>query len=64
MSNFVAPQLGVNSRITYVGWLPADPDAVVALVPSGLKPAPNHQAFENQAVTGAGRAAACALARC
>ncbi|MGW5560543.1 hypothetical protein ACWER9_25385 [Micromonospora sp. NPDC003944] len=50
MSELVAPQLVVNSRMIYFGWLPADPDAVAALVPDGLTPAPNHQVFMNQYV--------------
>ncbi|SCF18796.1 hypothetical protein [Micromonospora chokoriensis] len=50
MSELVAPQLVVNSRMIYFGWLPADPDAVATLVPDGLTPAPNHQVFMNQYV--------------
>lgn len=50
MSELVAPQLVVNSRMIYFGWLPADPDAVAALVPKGLKPAANRQVFMNQYV--------------
>jgi hypothetical protein len=46
----VAPQLVVNSRMIYFGWLPADPDAVAALVPEGLKPMANRQVFMNQYV--------------
>ncbi|RLP92663.1 hypothetical protein EAD89_08495 [Micromonospora sp. BL4] len=34
----------------YFGWVPADPEAVAALVPPGLKPAPNRQVFMNQYV--------------
>ncbi|WP_433352921.1 hypothetical protein ACQPYV_21080 [Micromonospora saelicesensis] len=50
MTELVAAQLVVNSRMIYFGWLPADPDAVAALVPDGLRPAPNHQVFMNQYV--------------
>ncbi|MEU5962201.1 hypothetical protein ABZ777_13435 [Micromonospora parva] len=50
MTELVAPQLVVNSRMIYFGWLPADPDAVAALVPDGLTPALNHQVFMNQYV--------------
>lgn len=46
----VAPQLVVNSRMVHFGWLPADPDAVAALVPAGLTPLPNRQVFMNQYV--------------
>ncbi|PWR11225.1 hypothetical protein DKT68_06620 [Micromonospora acroterricola] len=34
----------------YFGWIPADPEAVAALVPQGLTPAPNRQVFMNQYV--------------
>ncbi|WP_233583784.1 acetoacetate decarboxylase family protein [Micromonospora sp. CV4] len=50
MTDLVAPQLVVNSRMIYFGWVPADPEAVAALVPPGLKPAPNRQVFMNQYV--------------
>ncbi|MEV1330469.1 hypothetical protein AB0J20_12940 [Micromonospora costi] len=50
MTDIVAPQLVVNSRMIYFGWLPADPEAVAALVPDGLEPAPNRQVFMNQYV--------------
>ncbi|MFC3505511.1 hypothetical protein ACFOOK_31765 [Micromonospora krabiensis] len=50
MTELVAPQLVVNSRMIYFGWLPADPEAVAALVPDGLTPAPNRQVFMNQYV--------------
>ncbi|MFG1779286.1 hypothetical protein ACGFIR_08395 [Micromonospora sp. NPDC049051] len=45
-----APQLVVNSRTLYFGWLPADPDAVAALVPLGLRPSPDRLVFLNQYV--------------
>ncbi|MEU9835194.1 acetoacetate decarboxylase family protein [Streptosporangium sp. NPDC048047] len=50
MSDLVAPQLVVNSRMIYFGWVPADPDAVAALVPDGLKPMADRQVFMNQYV--------------
>ncbi|MFC7484945.1 hypothetical protein ACFQX7_39720 [Luedemannella flava] len=50
MSELVAPQLVVNSRMIYFGWLPADPDAVAKLVPDGLTPIANKQIFMNQYV--------------
>src|SRR5437868_4408574 len=50
VSELVAPQLVVNSRMIYFGWVPADPDAVAALVPAGLKPMANRQVFMNQYV--------------
>ncbi|MGS2619103.1 hypothetical protein ACVCAH_31930 [Micromonospora sp. LZ34] len=45
-----APQLVVNSRALYFSWLPADPEAVAALVPPGLRPRPDRQVFMNQYV--------------
>ncbi|MFI5487021.1 hypothetical protein [Micromonospora echinaurantiaca] len=45
-----APQLVVNSRTLYFSWLPADPDAVAALVPPGLHAQPDRQVFMNQYV--------------
>jgi hypothetical protein len=50
VTDLVAPQLVVNSRMLYFGWLPADPDAVAALVPHGLAPKSNRQVFMNQYV--------------
>ncbi len=44
------PQLVVNSRTLHVSWLPADPEAVAALVPAGLRPHPDRQVFMNQYV--------------
>ncbi|MEV6810943.1 hypothetical protein [Micromonospora sp. NPDC051296] len=44
------PQLVVNCRTLYFSWLPADPDAVAALVPAGLRPHPDRQVFMNQYV--------------
>jgi hypothetical protein len=48
--DLVAPQLVVNSRMIYFGWVPADPEAVEASVPIGLKPMANRQVFMNQYV--------------
>jgi hypothetical protein len=50
MSALQAPQLVINSRMLYFGWVPADPDAVAALVPDGLTPMANRQVFMNQYV--------------
>jgi hypothetical protein len=45
-----APQLVINSRMLYFGWVPADPEAVAALIPQGLAPIANRQVFMNQYV--------------
>ena len=45
-----APQLVTDSRMLYFTWVPADPDAVRALVPSELALAENNQCFINQYV--------------
>jgi hypothetical protein len=45
-----APQLVTNSRMLYFTWIPADRDAVRALVPEGLRLADNGQCFINQYV--------------
>jgi len=45
-----APQMVTNSRMLYYTWVPADPDAVRALVPDALKLADNNQCFINQYV--------------
>ncbi|MGD9573421.1 MAG: hypothetical protein AB7V62_16200 [Thermoleophilia bacterium] len=45
-----APQLVTNSRMLYFTWVPADPDAVRALVPGALELAGNSQCFMNQYV--------------
>ncbi|WP_341720238.1 hypothetical protein QQG74_11225 [Micromonospora sp. FIMYZ51] len=44
------PQLVVNCRTLYFSWLPADPEAVAALVPTGLRPQADRQVFLNQYV--------------
>ena len=50
MAKLQAPQMVTNSRMLYFTWIPADPDAVSALVPSGLTPAADRQLFINQYV--------------
>lgn len=40
-----APQLVVNARTLLFSWLPADPDAVTALVPTGLRAHPDRAVF-------------------
>ncbi|GGM45531.1 hypothetical protein GCM10011608_32880 [Micromonospora sonchi] len=44
------PHLVVNCRTLYFSWLPADPEAVAALVPAGLRSHPDRQVFMNQYV--------------
>lgn len=50
MIDSATPQIVVNCRKLYVSWLPADPDAVAALVPPSLYPRPNRQVVLNQHV--------------
>lgn len=50
MAKLQAPQMVTNSRMLYFTWIPADPAAAAALVPDGLTPAENNQAFINQYV--------------
>lgn len=50
MAKLEAPQLVTNSRMLYFTWIPADPDAVRALVPSALTLPDNAQCFINQYV--------------
>jgi hypothetical protein len=45
-----APQLVTASRMLYFTWVPADPEAVRALVPAELELLPNAQCFINQYV--------------
>jgi hypothetical protein len=45
VTELVGPQLVVNSRMLYFGWLPADLDAVAALVPEGVTPSENRLVF-------------------
>ncbi|MEH0936990.1 hypothetical protein [Micromonospora psammae] len=44
------PHIVVDSRTLHFSWLPADPDAVAALVPAGLRARPDRQVFMNQYV--------------
>ena len=46
----VAPQLVINSRMLYFGWIPEDRDALAALLPDGLRAIDNAQVFMNQYV--------------
>jgi hypothetical protein len=50
MAKLEAPQLVTNSRMLYFTWVPADPDAVRALVPEQLTLLDNSQCFINQYV--------------
>jgi len=49
----VAPQMVINSRMLYFGWIPEDPDALARLLPSQLRPIENRQLFMNQYVVDA-----------
>lgn len=49
-SPLLAPQLIKDSRMLYFGWVPADPNAVAALVPAGLTPVENRAVYINQYV--------------
>jgi hypothetical protein len=49
-STLAAPQLVINSRMIYSSWIPADPKAAAALLPSRLRPADNHAIYMNQYV--------------
>ncbi len=46
----VAPQMVINSRMLYFGWIPEDPDALARILPSQLRPIENRQLFMNQYV--------------
>ena len=46
----VPPQMVINSRMLYFGWIPEDPEAVAALTHSDLRPIENRQLFMNQYV--------------
>jgi hypothetical protein len=48
MQTLVPPQLVVDSRMLYFGWIPADTAAVDKLLPAGLRALPNRQVFMNQ----------------
>jgi hypothetical protein len=45
-----SPQLVINSRMLYLSWIPADPDACARLLPHALKPADNRAIYMNQYV--------------
>ena len=49
-SPLLAPQLIKDSRMLYFGWVPADPEAVAALVPAGLTPVESRAVYINQYV--------------
>lgn len=49
-SGLEAPQIVINSRMLYFGWIPADPTATKALVPEGLTPNRDGAVFMNQYV--------------
>jgi hypothetical protein len=44
------PQLITGARMLYLVWIPAEPDAVAALVPDGLTAAPRSLCYVNQYV--------------
>lgn len=45
-----SPQLIVDSRMLYFGWVPADPEAVDALVPDDMRALPDRRVYLNQYV--------------
>lgn len=49
-SRLVAPQMVINSRMLYFGWIPENPDALRRVLPPGLRPIDNAQVFVNQYV--------------
>ena len=49
-SHLVAPQMVINSRMLYFGWIPENPYALRRLLPPGLRPIDNAQVFMNQSV--------------
>lgn len=50
MADLVAPQMVINSRMIYFGWIPADPQAAARTIPAGLRPSPSGSCFMNQYV--------------
>ncbi len=50
LTPLVAPQMVVNSRMLYFGWIPEDPDAAARLGHPQLRPIANRQVFMNQYV--------------
>lgn len=53
MSQLVAPQMVINSRMLSFGWIPEDPDALTRYLPTPLRPIANKQVFMNQYVVDA-----------
>ena len=49
-SHLVPPQMVINSRMLYFGWIPENPYALRRLLPLGLRPIDNGQVFMNQYV--------------
>ena len=49
-SHLVAPQMVINSRMLYFGWIPENPYALRRVLPPGLRPIDNAQVFMNQYV--------------
>jgi hypothetical protein len=49
-TKLVPPQLVLNSRMLYFGWIPADPAAARSLLPKALKAKENTAIFMNQYV--------------
>jgi hypothetical protein len=49
-NKLVPPQLVINSRMLYFGWVPEDPKAARALLPKGLDAKENTAIFMNQYV--------------
>ena len=49
-TNLVAPQMVINSRMLYFGWIPENPYALRRLLPPGLRPIDNAQVFMSQYV--------------
>lgn len=52
-TNLVPPQMVINSRMLYFGWIPEDPHALASVLPAGLQPIENAQVFMNQYVVDA-----------
>lgn len=55
METLQPPQLVVNSRMLYFGWVPADPKAAEEFVPTGLKPLPNRQVLGHVVIAKLGK---------
>jgi hypothetical protein len=47
MTELLPPQLVIDSRMLYFGWVPADPEAVRRVLPRELRALPNCQVFMN-----------------